>query len=92
MNVFKKLCYKCKEIEPIRKINSVENFFDVLQKMKQLINDGSYEYIGGNNPEETIKKWPQDGLWYRIKCKNCGAIFTLYYDIFIGKGSFKKGK
>ena len=92
MNFFKRSCNKCKKIEAVKHINSTEEFFDILQEIKLLLADGDYEYVGGNIPDETIKRWPQDGLWYRIKCKICGATFTLWYDTFKGKGSFGKGK
>ena len=92
MNFGKKSCNKCKKIEIIKSIKSTDEFFDILQEIKQLLADEDYEFIGGNNPDETVKQWPQDGLWYRIKCKNCGAIYTLWYDTFKGKGYFKKGK
>ena len=68
------------------------DFFDILEELKTpLANDG-YEYAGGNDPADTIRYWPQDGLWYRIKCKDCGSCFTLWYDTFGGKGHFKKEK
>ena len=93
MGVFRRSCDNCKNIEIIKHINNTDEFFDILQKIKLLVVNGHYEYDGGNNPEETIKYWPQDGLWYRIKCKHCGATFTLWYDVINkGKGSFKKGK
>ena len=92
MNIFKRLCDKCKKLESVKHIGSTDVFFDILQKLKRLLDEGDYEYAGGNNPADTIKYWPQDGLWYRIKCKDCGTIFTLWYDTFKGKGSFRKGK
>lgn len=92
MNFFKKLCNECQKLEAVKYIKSSDEFFDILQKLKRLLADGNYEYVGGNAPEETVKQWSQDGLWYRIKCKSCGAIFTLWYDTFEGKGYFKKGK
>ena len=92
MNFFKKACNKCKKIEVVKHINSTEEFFDILHNIERLVVDEDYEYVGGNDPDETVKWWPQDGLWYRIKCKSCGAIFTLWYDTFKGKGSFRKGK
>ena len=60
--------------------------------MKTLLSSERYEYAGGNNPVDTIRYWPQDGLWYRIKCKDCGSYFTLWYDTLDEKGHFKKGK
>ena len=92
MNFFKKSCDKCKKIETIKHIKSTNEFFDILQEIKRLLAEGDYEYLGGNNPSQTIKLWSQDGLWYRIKCKRCGAAFTLWYNTFKGKGTFKKGK
>ena len=92
MMLFEKLCSECKNIETINHIQNVSDFFIILQEMKLLVENDNCEYIGGNNPEKTIKQWSQDGLWYRIKCKKCGTIFTLYYDIFVDKGCFKKGK
>ncbi len=92
MIFFKRLCNECQKLEAVRHIKSTDEFFDILQKLKRLLSDGNYEYVGGNVPEKTVKQWPQDGLWYRIKCKSCGAIFTLWYDTFGGKGYFKKGK
>ena len=92
MCIFRRLCDDCKNTKTIKHISSTDEFFDVLQKIKLLVVDGHYEYIGGNNPKETINRWSQDGLWYRIKCNRCGTIFTLWYDTFKGKGSFKKGK
>ena len=92
MIFFKRLCNECQKLEAVKYIKSTDEFFDILQKLKCLLSDGNYEYVGGNVPEKTVKQWPQDGLWYRIKCKSCGAIFTLWYDTFGGKGYFKKGK
>ncbi len=92
MILFKKNCDKCKSIKIVRSVKTTEEFFAILEELKRLLISEDYEYAGGNNPADTIKNWPQDGLWYRIKCKKCGTIFTLYYDIFMGKGCFKKGK
>lgn len=92
MNIFRRYCDECKNIGTIKRINSTDEFFDILHKIKILVVNEHYEYVGGNNPEETIKHWPQDGLWYRIKCNNCGTTFTLWYDTFRGKGYFRKGK
>lgn len=92
MNFFKKACNKCKKIEVVKHINSTEEFFDILHNIERLVVDEDYEYVGGNVSDETVKWWPQDGLWYRIKCKSCGATFTLWYDTFKCKGSFRKGK
>ena len=89
---FKKTCDKCKTIETVKSLKTTEEFFAILEELKRLLVSENYEYAGGNNPADTIKNWPQDGLWYRIKCKNCGAIQTLWYDAFKGKGYFKKGK
>ena len=92
MILFKKTCDMCKTIKTVKSLKTTEEFFAILEELKRLLVSENYEYAGGNNPADTIKNWPQDGLWYRIKCKNCGAIYTLWYDAFKGKGYFKKGK
>lgn len=92
MILFQKSCNKCKTIKTVKSLKTTQEFFAILEKMKMLLASDSYEYVGGNNPADTIKYWAQDGLWYRIKCKHCGAIFTLWYNTFDSKGHFKKGK
>ena len=92
MILFKKTCDMCKTIKMVKSLKTTEEFFDILEELKKLSESDDYEYVGGNTPADTIKNWPQDGLWYRIRCKNCGAIYTLWYDTFRNKGSFKKGK
>ena len=91
--LFKKMCEECINIKGVKRIKTTEEFFTILEEIKKsLLESGNYEYVGGNSPEETIKRWPQDGLWHRIRCKSCGTYFTLWYDTFGGKGYFKKGK
>ena len=92
MILFKKICDMCKTIKMVKSLKTTEEFFDMLEELKKLSESDDYEYVGGNTPADTIKNWPQDGLWYRIKCKHCDATFTLWYDTYKGKGSFKKGK
>ena len=92
MMFFQKSCDSCKDLKTPKSLKTTQEFFAVLEELKKLSESDNFKYAGGNNPADTIKNWPQDGLWYRIKCKNCGAIYTLWYDIFKGKGSFKKGK
>ena len=92
MILFEKLCDACRNIKTVKHIESTDEFFAILQEVKMLLANGNYEYIGGNDPAVSIKHWPQDGLWYRVKCKNCGAFFTVWYDTVSGKGHFKKGK
>ena len=92
MILFKKTCDICKTIKIVKSLKTTEEFFDIFEELKKLSESENYEYAGGNNPADTIRYWPQDGLWYRIRCKNCGAIYTLWYDAFKGKGYFKKGK
>ena len=92
MILFKKTCDKCRTIKTVKSFKTTEEFFAILEELKKLSASDDYEYVGGNNPADTIRYWPQDGLWYRIKCKKCGAIFTVYYDIFWRSGCFKKGK
>ena len=82
----------CKTIKMVKSLKTTEEFFDILKELKKLSESDDYEYVGGNTPADTIKNWLQDGLWYRIRCKNCGAVYTLWYDAFKGKGYFKKGK
>ena len=86
----KKSCDRCKNIKTAKSIKTTEEFFAILEELNRLLLSDNYEYAGGNNPADTIKYWSQDGLWYRIKCKNCGAIYTLWYDTFGSQGSFKK--
>ena len=90
MILFQKPCDKCKTIKTVKSFNTTKEFFAILEEMKTLLTSDSYEYAGGNNPADTIRYWPQDGLWYRIRCKNCDTLYTLWYDTFSSKGSFKK--
>lgn len=92
MILFKRSCDRCKNIKTVKVFKTTEEFFAISEELKRLLASENYEYAGGNNPADTIKNWPQDGLWYRIKCKKCGAIYTLWYDTFRNEGSFKKGK
>ena len=87
-----KMCDGCKAVQTAKKVENLEAFFALHDYAKNLIDGGEYEYDGGNNPEPLAIRWPQDGLWYRIKCKTCGQTFTLWFDIFDNKGKFKKGK
>ena len=87
-----KMCDGCKAVQTAKKVENLEAFFALHDYAKNLIDGGEYEYDGGNIPDELAKQWPQDGLWYRIKCKACGQTFTLWFDIFDNKGKFKKGK
>ena len=88
----KKMCENCKNVQLAKKFQSLEEFFAAHDYAKGLIDGGEYEYDGGNIPDELAKQWPQDGLWYRIKCKTCGTVFTLWFDVFDNKGKLKKGK
>ena len=92
MIFFKSSCDRCKNLKTVKSFETTEEFFATLEELKRLLVSESYQYAGGNNPADTIKYWPQDGLWYRIKCGNCGATFTLFFDTFKNKGYFKKGK
>ena len=89
---FKKTCDKCKTIKTVKLLKTTKEFFDILEELKKLSESDDYEYVGGNTPADTIKNWPQDGLWYRSRCKNCGAIYSWWYDTLRNNGSFKKGK
>ena len=92
MMFFKRSCDRCKNLKTVKSLKTTQEFFVILEELKKLSASDNFEYTGGNTPADTIKNWPQDGLWYRIKCKNCGAIYTLWYDTFKGEGCFKKGK
>lgn len=94
MSLFRrmKMCDNCKSVKVVKTIKSPEEYLDILEYIKGLVENGNYKYDGGNSPVEAIKYWPQNGLWYRIKCKDCSTYFTLWYDTFQGKGAFKKGK
>lgn len=92
MILFKKACDRCQTIKMVKSLKTTEEFFAILEELKRLLVSENYEYAGGNHPADTVKNWPQDGLWHRIKCKHCGTVYTLWYDTFKGKGCFKKGK
>jgi hypothetical protein len=92
MMFFKRSCDKCKNLKAAKSLKTIQDFFAILEELEKLSATDNFEYAGGNAPADTIKNWPQDGLWYRIKCKNCDAIYTLWYDVFNNKGCFKKGK
>ena len=87
-----KMCDNCKYIETVKRIKTVQAYFTIFEDVQSLLASGNYEYDGGNNPTDTIRNWSQDGLWYQIKCKNCGTSFILWYDTFLNNGSFKKGR
>ena len=92
MILFKKTCDQCKTIKTVKAFKTTKEFFAIFEELKMLVASENYEYAGGNNPTDTIRYWYLDGLWYRIKCKHCGAVYTLWYDTLRNKGSFKKGK
>lgn len=92
MILFKKTCEKCKTIKTVKRLKTSKEFFDKLEELKKLSASDDYECVGDNNPTDTIRHWPQDGLWHKIRCKKCGALYTVWYDTFRSKGSFKKGK
>ena len=87
-----KMCDNCKAVVTVKRIEDLEKFFALHEYARRLIESGEYEYDGGNIPEPLAKQWPQDGLWYRIKCKTCSQTFTMWFDVFDNKGKFKKGK
>ena len=88
----KKLCKDCKSVNTVKLIKDTKEFFNILEQLENLIDSGNYYCDGNNNPKDTMKFNIQDDLWYRIKCKKCGTIFTLWYDTFKSKGNFKRGK
>ncbi len=87
-----KMCDKCKNINTVKRIKTVQEYFAIFEDVQSLLASENYECVGGNNPTETIRYWSQDGLWYSVRCKKCGTQFSLWYDTFMNKGSFKKGK
>ena len=87
-DTIQKTCDKCRTVKTVKLLKTTKEFFDILEELKKLSASDGYEYVGGNNPADTIMHWTQDGLWYRIKCKSCGATLTLWYDAYHGNGSF----
>lgn len=91
----KAMCQNCSHLKLI-KIKVPSDLTYCIEFMKKLENDDGFEKVASNFELEQPKTqdgfWQNDVMYYSIRCKECGQIYSCVCDTYHGNGEFSKGR
>ena len=86
-------CKTCSQLTAL-KIKVPSDLLACIGMIKCLIENGGFEKVSSNfeleNPKTPDGYWKDDLMYYAIRCKECGQLYSCICDTYHGSGKFGK--
>ena len=83
------MCYKCDGFSETIKIEHPYEFFNIVEQVRVVLNEGTMKVIEGNCNLDDIRQgrpFPEDVTYHVFQCTNCGRKFSLCVETYHGSG------